>query len=303
MNPLASIIVATYNRPDTVNETLASCYAQDYGNIEVILYRDGGCHIEPIRDPRMKYISCDQNHGAAYANNRAIEASNGEYICYVGDDDIYYPNHVSALLKAIGNGQVAYSDLYKRYYRMIYGKRYPLAKNVEISRDFNRDMMWHFNHVLGMSLMHHRSTLEKTGMYNETLNVLIDYDMTRRLCFYYDFIHTRTITGEFFAEEDDGGDRISVRGRRSPQNYIRNLSTILHTRPPKPWVIPDLSIECEDDKLYAELHEAIWYPHDRNNPEAEFVLEATGRVNPFAVVHAIGDGGKIIENGVVYKRS
>ncbi len=190
-----SVLISTYNRPGFVREAVESILRQTYPNFEIILVRDGGTPVGDIAgefgDERLIFIDRDQNRGLPYSFNEALARAKGEYVTYLGDDDIYYPNHLDVLVDALeGQDQygVAYTDLYKVNCRITEdGRRVALSKNVEISRDFSRMTMLRFNHTLHVSLMHERELLERAGGYNEELNVLMDWDLTRKLVFYTDF--------------------------------------------------------------------------------------------------------------------
>jgi len=137
------------------------------------------------------------------------------------------------------------------------GKREVLCKVVEVSRDFDRFFMLYFNHVFHVSLMHSRALLERTGPYNEDLNMLIDWDMTKRLAFFSDFHHVCAITGEFYSPINDFS-RISIKQRQDNENYVRNMLAIRTTRPPKPWTkIKDLSIILTLDRLDRDMAKTI----------------------------------------------
>lgn len=247
--PLVSVMMPTFNRRRYLPVAIASVLAQTYRNIEVFVINDGGEDISDIvasfDDPRIKLINRRENRGKAASLNEAIARSEGKYVAYLDDDDIWYPNHVSTLVAALENDSegVAYSDLYKSYCRVKEdGTRTVVAKKVEVSRDFDRFLMMHMNHVLHVSLMHRRDLFEKTGLYNETLNVMIDWDMTRRLAFFCDFKHVYDITGEFYAPVSEC-DRISVQRRKDRGDYLRNVLTIRTSRPAKPWSrVKDLGI-------------------------------------------------------------
>ena len=73
---------------------------------------------------------------------------------------------------------------------------------IPTSRDFDRFLLCYFNHILHVSLMHRRDLLEKTGPYREGQRVLIDWDMTRRLAFFTDFLHVPRVTGEFYGPRE-----------------------------------------------------------------------------------------------------
>jgi glycosyltransferase involved in cell wall biosynthesis len=265
--PVVSVLIPTYNRPQYLAIALASVLQQSYKNLQVVVVNDGGEDVSDIinsfRDPRLIFINRKENRGKASSLNEALNRADGKYVAYLDDDDLYYPNHIETLVRALEyqtDCQVAYSDFYKAYCRTSSdANRQILSKVVEVSRDFDRFFMLLFNHVLHVCLMHRRDLLEKTGPYNEQLNVLIDWDMTRRLAFFSDFYHVHGITGEYYHPEGDS-DRISVRRRKDKNEYRRNVLTIRTTRPPKPWPkIKDLSIILLTDRLDEQAGKTISY--------------------------------------------
>jgi len=265
MEPLVSIIIPTFNRRLYLPCALGSAVKQDYKNIEIFVVNDGGEDVSDIvgsfDDPRIVFINREENRGKPYSLNQALKMATGKYVCYLDDDDIYYSNHVSTLVKALELNQdchVAYSDLYKVYCKVLPdGSRQVLSKVVEVSRDFDRYFMFYFNHCLHVSLMHRRDLLEKTGLYNEDLDILVDWDIARRFAFYTDFCHIEDITAEFYSPIE-GSDRISVKGRKDLDKYKRNVLAIRKTRPPKPWSkVNDLSIIFDTDEVCSNSTKTI----------------------------------------------
>jgi len=262
---MVSILIPTFNRPRYLSEALASALYQSYRNLQVIVVADGGQDVSDIinsfDDPRLIFINRKENRGKAFSLNQALAQAEGKYIAYLDDDDIYYPNHIETLVNALEEQtdcQVAYSDLYKTYCKVTPdGSRQVLSKVVEISRDFDRFFMLHFNHVLHVCLMHRRDLIEKTGLYNEQLNVLIDWDMTRRLAFFSDFYHAHEITGEFYSPVGQC-DRISIQRRKDQSEYLRNVLAIRTTRPAKPWPkVEDMSIIFATERLSKQAGQTI----------------------------------------------
>ncbi len=276
VGPMVSVLIPTFNRPRYLSEALASALRQGYRNLQVIVVNDGGEDVSSIvnsfSDPRIIFINRKENRGKAFSLNEALARAEGKYIAYLDDDDLYYPNHIETLVDVLENKtdcQVAYSDLYEVCCKIMPdGTRQVLSKVVKVSRDFDRFFMLYFNHVLHVSLMHRRDLLEKTGLYNEQLNVLIDWDMTRRLVFFSDFHHVYEITGEFDCSVAES-DRISIQRRKDNSEYSRNVLTIRTTRPAKPWTkIKDMSIIFTADRLNQQAGETlglIWrhtfFPH------------------------------------------
>jgi glycosyltransferase involved in cell wall biosynthesis len=289
--PVVSVLLPTFNRPAYLAHALASVVRQSYRNLQIIVVNDGGQDVrsvvESFNDPRIIFINRPQNRGKPYSLNEALTHATGKYVSYIDDDDVYYPNHIQTLVDALESNTdfgVAYTDLYKTYCRVAPdGRRIALSKVVEVSRDFDRFLMLYFNHVLHVSCLHRRDLLGKAGPYNEKLNVLIDWDMTRRLAFFSDFIHVHQVTGEFYQPEDSS-DRISIRRRRDKKEYAQNVLAIRTTRPAKPWPkMADLSIIFTADRFDRQAGETIgliwrhtFYPYKLYLPLSG---EDAGRLN------------------------
>jgi len=314
-NPLVTVLISTYNRPTYLREALASIFAQTYKNLQVVLVRDGGrCVREVVRpylgDPRLVFIDRAENRGLPRSFNEALGHAKGKYICYLGDDDIFYPHHVGTLVEAL-EGQdryeAAYSDLYKVHCRIEPGgRRTVLAKNVEISRDYDRVSLFQFSHILHVSLMHTRRILEKTGGYNERVEVLVDYDLIRRMAFYTDFKHVPVITGEYWAAipgEEGKCSRISTRKREDLHRYIYNVLTIRSSRPPKPWRCwEDTSLIVLAERVDGGLEELlrqIWshtfFPYEIYLPLPERELRRLRTVVPHVSGVPVREGASVEE--------
>ena len=105
--PLVSVLMGTYNRRRYLPVALSSILHQDYNNFEIILVNDGGEDIsdivESLNDPRITFINRKENRGFAATLNETVPYARGKYVCYLGDDDLYYPNHFSTLVDALEN--------------------------------------------------------------------------------------------------------------------------------------------------------------------------------------------------------
>ena len=91
MNLTAAI--STYNRLEMLKKAIKSVECQTFKPCELIIVDDNSsddtqkfCENLTLDFPVI-YLRNDNNKGAAFSRNRAIEAANGEYIAFLDDDD------------------------------------------------------------------------------------------------------------------------------------------------------------------------------------------------------------------------
>lgn len=101
--PTVSVIVPIYNQEHFIRETVDSVLAQDHTAIELVLSDDGSSDRTPeilrdfaAREPqRVKLVSSERNTGIAGAFNRGLDAHTGDYIAWLGGDDVMLPGKLS----------------------------------------------------------------------------------------------------------------------------------------------------------------------------------------------------------------
>ena len=94
MDRKISVIIPTYYRNDLLPEAIESVVGQDYEPVELIVVDDSGeGHAKPVLseydDVVDKAIIKDQNGGWQAAYTTGIEASTGDYIQFLDDDDYF----------------------------------------------------------------------------------------------------------------------------------------------------------------------------------------------------------------------
>jgi teichuronic acid biosynthesis glycosyltransferase TuaG len=101
---LISIIIPTYNRADLLVKTVQSILCQSYKNFEIIIVSDGSTDetkekILKINDNRLIFLELNKNFGyPAKARNEGIKKSNGSFIAFCDDDDLW---HIDKLRKQV----------------------------------------------------------------------------------------------------------------------------------------------------------------------------------------------------------
>ncbi|MEW6387209.1 MAG: glycosyltransferase family 2 protein [Thermodesulfobacteriota bacterium] len=207
-DPLVSIILPTYNRPDLLDQALRSIHDQTYRNYEILVINDGGVDVQRVIDSRngngnIVYLQHDANRGVAAARNTGIAKAKGKYLAYLDDDDQYYPDHLATLVEFLENRdyQIAYTDAYVVYQRR-QGGRYLEVKKVLYSRDFDGQRLLVENFIPTLCLLQEKSCLDKIGLFDESLATHEDWDLWIRLSREYPFAHLKKVTGEFARRDD-----------------------------------------------------------------------------------------------------
>lgn len=106
--PLVTVVVATYNRADTLEYAVQSILMQTYRNFELWVIGDRCTdHTEEMMqkyldDPRVNWYNLEKNSGyQSRPNNEGISRGTGEYIAYLNHDDIWLPNHLEDTIRHI----------------------------------------------------------------------------------------------------------------------------------------------------------------------------------------------------------
>lgn len=104
---MISVIVPVYGVEKYLDDCITSIIEQTYKDIEIILVDDGSVdNSGAICD---KYAACDdriivihkENGGVGSARNTGLNIAKGEYIAFMDGDDIYPPDALEYLYKAI----------------------------------------------------------------------------------------------------------------------------------------------------------------------------------------------------------
>jgi glycosyltransferase involved in cell wall biosynthesis len=116
--PKVTVVTATYNWSNVLPYSIGSVLRQSFTDWEHLVIGDGctddsGEVVARVAngDPRVRWINLPQNNGEQSApNNEGIQQARGEYIAYLGHDDLWLPHHLEMLVAAMDEGaDLAYS--------------------------------------------------------------------------------------------------------------------------------------------------------------------------------------------------
>ena len=116
-----SIITATYNAEKYIKKVIENVLAQEYDNYEYIIV-DGGskdCTIQIIEQhitDKIRYIS-EKDRGIYDAFNKGVKLARGDFILFLGADDLLYDNKVlktfNSLIQSKNKDITYYGDVIK----------------------------------------------------------------------------------------------------------------------------------------------------------------------------------------------
>lgn len=109
-NPLISIVIPTFNRPELLKKALASALSQSYKNLQIIVTDDGADDgarkiCEDFNDDRILYARNRMHSKSPNGNkNNGFDNAKGEFVCLLDDDDEIFPNAIERTLSYIAQG-------------------------------------------------------------------------------------------------------------------------------------------------------------------------------------------------------
>jgi glycosyltransferase involved in cell wall biosynthesis len=110
MSPRVTIVMATFNWSTVLPYSIGSVLDQTFTDFELLVVGDACTDdsaevVAAIGDPRVRWIDLRPRTGHQFGpNNEGIRQARGEFIAYLGHDDLWLPHHLSSVLAALGEG-------------------------------------------------------------------------------------------------------------------------------------------------------------------------------------------------------
>jgi glycosyltransferase involved in cell wall biosynthesis len=116
-SPIVSVIIPTYNSSGTLKLSLETVLRQEFGDYEVWIIGDGcsddsATVIGSFGDDRVHWVNLPTNSGTpSVPRNEGLRLARGQFIAYLGHDDLWFPWHLSELVDCIerSNSDFVYS--------------------------------------------------------------------------------------------------------------------------------------------------------------------------------------------------
>ena len=202
--PRISIIVRTQNRPAELRNALQSLANQLFNDFEVVLVNDGGPDVSSMLGDypmlRINYLRHDRPMGRTAALNAGVRAAGSEWVGYLDDDDIVYPNHLDVFATAIDADPAAsvfYAGSVKAIVLADQSGLHTLLRRPDPPYEFSPARMLVQNSLPIQSYIHRKSCFDEVGGFDESLDLLEDWDYLIRLSQRHRFVGRTEATSEY----------------------------------------------------------------------------------------------------------
>lgn len=178
--PLVSVVIPTYKRPDVLPRSINSVLNQSYDNYEIIVVDDNNPEWEERKETnsimqqyadnsKVIYIQHPYNKNGSAARNTGFRASNGKYIMFLDDDDEFTRDKIYQQVYCLENKDKTWGACYTGYVRMN-SKNKVVVKGAEtregalLVEELKRNLFVH----AGSNLMIRRSVIEELNGFDES---------------------------------------------------------------------------------------------------------------------------------------
>lgn len=220
-----SIIIATYNASKTLNRCLDSIVHQLNDEVELIIIDGGSTDStnEIIRSYRnyVNYTISEKDKGIYDAWNKGVNVARGEWLAFIGADDILCEGAIDMYLKLIHSNK----ELKNKDY--ICARMALYTEKGEWVKDFGSEPTWK-SMKYGMSAAHPMSLHNKhnlfdvVGLYDINYKICADYELLLRKREKLDFLYLPQVV----VKMQIGGASFSEKGVRETYMIRKNRETI-----------------------------------------------------------------------------
>jgi glycosyltransferase involved in cell wall biosynthesis len=185
--PRVSVVIPAFQSETRIGRTLARLKQQTFTDFEIVVVNDGstdGTAHEIQRamasDSRIRVVE-QSNCGLARARNRGVEASRGDMIAFLDDDDLWHPNKLALQVDRFDSASgpavvTCYSALVDIHGNLL-GWRFGGRTEGNVYRE-----MLEWDMVSGGSVaLVSRGAIESCGGFDETLSEREDWDLWIRI--------------------------------------------------------------------------------------------------------------------------
>lgn len=194
-----TVLVRTLDRPRLLAEALASIRAGS--DAPVVVVNDGGASVANVVAPvaNLALVEHDAPRGRSAAMNAAVARAETEWIAFLDDDDLYYPEHLATLTRAAASMDATafYTDAVSAIYRIGAGGAPESRGRLRTyAKDFDRDLLLFDNYIPLPTLLVRKAGFVEVGGFDTGFDLFEDWDFLIRLSRLGRFVRIPRVTCE-----------------------------------------------------------------------------------------------------------
>lgn len=251
--PPVTIVIPSYNRVEYLQETLASCLAQDYPHCRVLVTDDGST--DGTRDLVRGLASLGvglvegPHTGAPENRNRGLAAVTTPYVLWTGDDDVLVHDVVRRRVECLTrvpsadvvHGDIAICDAALTPQSVIAGEDWSTRPDELVSALFQRNVMADGGSLISMAVY------ARAGFYDPAFPKGQDYHLWARAAATCKFVHDPGI-GLLWRWH---GSNMGLGGGRNPYaDAHRRIVLDMWTRYDRRLLFPEVAWDALTDAQY-----------------------------------------------------
>jgi len=233
-----AIITRTRDRPRFLARCIRSILAQTYRDWIHVIVNDGGDETrvsDVVRqfgdDYRRRVVVTHHGKrlGMEAASNSGIRAADSTYVAMLDDDDTWHEPFLESMVGALGRasdqnikGAVCQSEIVHETVvaeRIVEVRREPLNPDLELVR---LDRLMINNMFTNNAFLVHRSAFDTVGYFDESLQVLGDWDFNIRFFLRFDAVVLDRILARWHWRSDAASNGTDVNSVFAGENRMRN---------------------------------------------------------------------------------
>jgi glycosyltransferase involved in cell wall biosynthesis len=194
--PKVSVVIPTHNRAEFLPRAIDSVLKQSFQDFELVVVDDASTDAtaqvrDKFHDIRIHWLRHDRPRGGAAARNTGIIHSRGEYVAFLDDDDEWYPDKLARQMEVMLGSEPQVGAVYTGYVIVDSTRGVVRGRMVPTRRGNLHNKLLESNPIGGTSsVLLKRSSLEKVGLFDESLPSFQDYDLWIRISrdFQFDYV-------------------------------------------------------------------------------------------------------------------
>jgi len=175
---IVSVIIPAYNSSGTLRLALQTVTWQDFKDFEVWVIGDACTDdsekvVASFEDDRFNWVNLPSNFGGpSLPRNEGLSRAKGRYVAYLGQDDLWFPWHISELVDCI---ETTHSDF-------VYSLGVMIAVSGVIGTFSLPHEAWSRSEPLSpINWLHRKSLTETTGSWSTDMKISDDREFLGRL--------------------------------------------------------------------------------------------------------------------------